>query len=82
MKDILDADAHLSKRDQRKVIIYTHWTNLIWALQMYLARIGIFSSALHGSLTMEEPLSVVDDVITRRESSRRLSCLGLCIFLL
>lgn len=36
-----------------KAIVCAHWTNLICALQMYLAKVGIFSSALHGSLTME-----------------------------
>lgn len=42
-----------SVTNNAKVIVCAHWTNLIWALQMFLAKVGIFSSALHGSLTME-----------------------------
>ncbi|OCF30921.1 hypothetical protein I316_07447 [Kwoniella heveanensis BCC8398] len=61
VKAVLDEDIGKPDPLKRKCIVFAKWTSLLPFTQLYFARAGIFTVALHGKHTIEERRSIVRD---------------------
>ncbi|OCF44507.1 hypothetical protein I317_01579 [Kwoniella heveanensis CBS 569] len=61
VKAVLDEDMGKPDSLRRKCIVFAKWTSLLPFTQLYFARAGIFTVALHGKHTIEQRRSIVRD---------------------